>query len=96
MRMDEMERHIRMTGIKWAWFFLVLTLGTWTIVELSTAGTLPLAGMLLIGQFLVYSVVIMIEKHRVDEEQSRSTLLLAIVVVAAVLACGAIAWFLIR
>lgn len=93
-KMDEMELQTRAVGIKWAWFFLVLALGTWTAIELTQTGSLPLAGLLLVTQFLIYFTVVSIQKRRMGDDRTLPSALLFGIIALTVVGFGVIAWFM--
>lgn len=93
-KMDEMELHTRAIGVKWAWFFLVLALGAWTIIELIRTGSLPLAGLLLVVQFLIYFIVSTIQERRLGDERALPSALMSGIIAVAVVGFGILAWFM--
>lgn len=93
MQVDEMEQQTRLFGMKWAWLFLVMAVGVWSVIEKIHTGSLPLAGMLLIVQFLVYFGVVSVERHKADDERGRSSILMAVAMTLVVVAFGLVVWF---
>ncbi|AKB33147.1 hypothetical protein MSSAC_1759 [Methanosarcina siciliae C2J] len=54
---DEMEMAINLKAVKWAWFYTVLFLFTWTIHDYVKQGTLNAAFFLLISQNIIYLAI---------------------------------------
>lgn len=89
-KMDEMELRINQKGIKWSWFFLVLSLfiwGAYNLIETQEA-TLPL--ILLFLQFVVYFFVTSVTKLKMDDNSGKKQILLFCGVICLILVFGVI------
>ncbi|MGO1528129.1 hypothetical protein [Senegalia sp. (in: firmicutes)] len=53
-KIDEMEMQISLVSMKWAWFYTVIFLFVWTIVDYINTGEMGLAFFLFITQNLVH------------------------------------------
>lgn len=73
-KMDEMGLNINLKGIKWSWFFLVVSLFIWGIYEYvkTQATSLPL--ILFTLQFLVYFFVTNIAKWKVGDASGKKSM----------------------
>lgn len=64
LKMDEMEMAITLKAVRVAWFYTVVFLFVWTIVEFSQSKTMGLPFILLISQNLVFMLVQLFLKRR--------------------------------
>lgn len=89
-KMDEMELKIRQEGLKWSWFFMVLSLVIWGGYNYIKTQEMSLPLMLFTLQFLVYFFVTSISKLKVDDDSGKKQILIAIGVLFFIIAFGAI------
>lgn len=69
-RMDEMEMAINLTSIKWAWFYTVLFLFTWTILDYVKRGDFNTpAFLLLTTQNLIFLAISQYLKWKLGKDE---------------------------
>ena len=71
-KMDEMELNINLKGIKWSWFFLVISLFIWGMYDYVKTQSTSLPLILFILQFLVYFLVTNIAKWKVGDSNGKN------------------------
>jgi len=89
-KMDEMELEINQKGIKWSWFFMVISLFIWGGYNYAKAQKMPLPLILVTLQFLVYFFVTSISKLKVDDGSCKKQVLISIGVLFLIIVFGAI------
>jgi len=100
-KMDEMELEINQKGIKWSWFFMVISLFIWgghnyakaqkmPLHNYAKAQKMPLPLILVTLQFLVYFFVTSISKLKVDDGSCKKQVLISIGVLFLIIVFGAI------
>jgi len=92
-KMDEMESSINQIGIKWSWFFTVLSLFIWGGFSYYKSQEMSIPMILLIMQFLVYFVVTSIAKSKVDDNSGKKQILSSIGILVLLIAFGLILYF---
>jgi prepilin signal peptidase PulO-like enzyme (type II secretory pathway) len=92
-KMDEMELKINQKGIKWSWFFMVLSLFTWGGYNYIKTQEISFPLILVILQFLVYYIVTSISKLKIDDDSSKKQILISIGVLFLLIAFGTILYF---
>lgn len=92
-KMDEMELRISQKGIKWSWFFMVLSLVIWGGYNYVKTQQMSLPLILFTLQFLVYFFVTSISKLKFDDDSGKKQILIAIGVLFFIIAFGAILYF---
>lgn len=92
-KMDEMEANINQIGIKWSWFFTVLSLFIWGGFSCYKTHEMSIPLILLTLQFLVYFVVTNIAKAKVDDRSGRKQILMSIGILFLLIAFGFILYF---
>jgi len=70
-KMDEMELSINLKGIKWSWFFMVISLFIWGIYDFIKTQSTSLPLTLFALQFLVYFFVTNISKWKVGDDSGK-------------------------
>lgn len=71
-KMDEMELNINIKGIKWSWFFLVISLFVWGVYEYVKTQVISMPLILLTSQYLVYFFVTNIAKLKMGDERGKN------------------------
>lgn len=92
-KMDEMELRINQKGIKWSWFFVVLSLFIWGAYNFVKTHEMTLPLILFLLQFLVYFFVTSIAKLKVDDNSGKKQILIFCGVICLILVFGAILYF---
>lgn len=92
-RMDEMELKIDQIGIKWSWFFMVLSLVIWGGYNYVKIQEISLPLILFTLQFLVYYFVTSIAKLKVDDDNGKKQTLISLGVFFLLIVFGAILYF---
>lgn len=92
-KMDEMELRISQKGIKWSWFFMVLSLVIWGGYNYVKTQQMSLPLILFTLQFFVYFFVTSISKLKFDDDSGKKQILIAIGVLFFIIAFGAILYF---
>ncbi|EDK32545.1 hypothetical protein [Clostridium kluyveri] len=92
-KMDEMELKINQEGIKWSWFFMVLSLVIWGGYNYVKIQEVSLPLTLVTLQFLVYFFVTSIAKLKVDDDSSRKQILIYFGIIFLIIVFGAILYF---
>lgn len=92
-KMDEMEIKINQKGIKWSWFFMVLSLFIWGGYNYIKTQETSLPLILVTLQFLVYFFVTCISKSKVDDDSGKKQILIFIGVLFLLIAFGVILHF---
>lgn len=67
-KMDEMEQNINLKGIKWSWFFMVISLFIWGVYDYVKTQSASLPLFLFSMQFLIYFFVTNIAKWKAGDE----------------------------
>lgn len=92
-KMDEMELKINQKGIKWSWFFMVLSLVIWGGYNYVKTQEVSLPLILFTLQFLVYFFVTSIAKLKVDDDGGKKQILISFGVIFLIIVFGAILYF---
>lgn len=92
-KMDEMEWKINLKGIKWSYFFLVVSLFIWGAYNFIKTQEISLPSILVILQFLVYFFVTSIAKSNVDDDRGKKQIFISLGVIILLLVFGAILYF---
>ena len=92
-KMDEMELKINQIGIKWSWFFMVLSLVIWGGFNYVKTQETSLPMILFILQFLVYFFVTSVAKLKVDDDSGKKQLLISFGVIFLLIVFGVILYF---
>ncbi|WP_295585854.1 hypothetical protein [uncultured Oscillibacter sp.] len=94
-KMDEMELHIQLRALRWAWLADVLVLAVWGIWGSIRTGRMTAPMYLLIFQNLIYFFAVQAGKIRVGDQDGRRSLVLCAVMAAALVVLSALlAWCL--
>jgi len=70
-KMDEMELSINTKGIKWSWFFTVMSLFIWGVYDWIKAQSVSIPLILFGMQFIVYFFVTNIAKWKVGDDNGK-------------------------
>ena len=89
-KMDEMELHIQLRAMRWAWVADVLVLAVWGIWGSLQTGKLTAPMYLLIFLNLVFFVGVQVGKLRVGDMEGRRSLVLCAVMAAVLVVLGAL------
>ena len=90
---DEMQLHIELSAMKWAWAFDVAVLLVWGVWDRARTGHFTGPMYLLVLQNLLYLVAVQIGKWRVGDEEGRRGLAGYLAAAAGVLLLGgALMW----
>ena len=92
-KMDEMELKINQKGIKWSWFFMMLSLVIWGGFNYVKSQEMSLPMILLILQFLVYFFVTSVAKLKVDDDSGKKQILISFGVIFLLIVFGVILYF---
>ncbi|MBP1761446.1 MAG: hypothetical protein H6Q64_988 [Firmicutes bacterium] len=92
-KMDEMELKINQEGIKWSWFFMVLSLVIWGGFNYVKTQEMSLPQILFILQFLVYFFVTSVAKVKVDDDSSKKQILISFGVIFLLIIFGVFLYF---
>lgn len=92
-KMDEMELIINQEGIKWSWFFMVLSLFIWGGYNYIKTQEMSFPLILVALQFLVYYFVTSISKLKIDDDSGKKQILMSIGVLFLLVVFGAILYF---
>lgn len=92
-KMDEMELKINQKGIKWSWFFVVLSLFVWGTYNLVKTHEITLPLILVVLQYVVYFLVTSVAKLKVDDNSGKKQILFFCIVICLTLVFGAILYF---
>jgi len=92
-KMDEMELEINQKGIKWSWFFMVLSLVIWGGFNYVKTQEMSLPTILFILQFLVYFFVTSVAKIKVDDDSGKKQILISFGVIFLLIVFGVILYF---
>lgn len=92
-KMDEMELKINQKGIKWSWFFVVLSLFVWGIYNVVKTHEITLPLILVMLQYVVYFLVTSVAKLKVDDNSGKKQILFFCIVICLTLVFGAILHF---
>lgn len=92
-KMDEMELKINQKGIKWSWFFVVLSLFVWGTYNLVKTHEITLPLILVGLQYVVYFLVTSVAKLKVDDNNGKKQILFFCIVICLTLVFGAILYF---
>lgn len=92
-KMDEMELKINQKGIKWSWFFIVLSLVIWGGYNYVKTQEVSLPLTLVTLQFLVYFFVTSIAKLKVGDDSGRKQILIYFGVIFLIIVFGVILYF---
>jgi hypothetical protein len=92
-KMDEMELKINQKGIKWSWFFMVLSLVIWGGYNYVKTQAISLPLILFTLQFLVYFFVTSIAKLKVDDDNGKKQILISLGVFFLLIVFGVILYF---
>jgi hypothetical protein len=89
-KMDEMELEINQKGIKWSWFFMVLSLVIWGGFNYVKTQEISLPMILFILQFLVYFFVTSVAKLKMDDDSGKKQILISFGVIFLLIVFGVI------
>lgn len=89
-KMDEMELRISQKGIKWSWFFMVISLFVWGSYQYIKTKETSLPLILVTLQYLVYFLVTSIEKTKLDDNSGKKKLFLSLGITLLLLVFGTI------
>lgn len=89
-KMDEMELQINLKGIKWSWFFVVLSLFFWGCYNYVKTQEMTLPLILFTLQFLVYFFVTSVSKIKADDDSGKKQIIILSGVIILLLLFGAI------
>ena len=92
-KMDEMELKINQEGIKWSWFFVVLSLFIWGGYNYVKTQEMSLPMILFLLQFLVYFFVTSVAKLKVDDASGKNQILISLGVMLLLIVFGVILYF---
>lgn len=92
-KMDEMELKINQKGIKWSWFFMMLSLVIWGGFNYVKSQEMSLPMILFILQFLVYFFVTSVAKLKVDDDSGKKQILISFGVIFLLIVFGVILYF---
>lgn len=92
-KMDEMELKINQEGIKWSWFFVVLSLFIWGGYNYVKTQEMSLPMILFLLQFLVYFFVTSVAKLKVDDASGKNQILIFLGVIFLLIVFGVILYF---
>lgn len=92
-KMDEMELKINQEGIKWSWFFVVLSLFIWGGYNYVKTQEMSLPMILFLLQFLVYFFVTSVAKLKVDDASGKNQILISLGVIFLLIVFGVILYF---
>lgn len=92
-KMDEMELKINQEGIKWSWFFVVLSLIIWGGYNYVKTQEMSLPMILFLLQFLVYFFVTSVAKLKVDDASGKNQILIFLGVIFLLIVFGVILYF---
>lgn len=92
-KMDEMELEINQKGIKWSWFFMVMSLVIWGGFNYVKTQEMSLPTILFILQFLVYFFVTSVAKLKVDDDSGKKQILISFGVIFLLIVFGVILYF---
>lgn len=92
-KMDEMELKINQEGIKWSWFFMVLSLVIWGGFNYVKTQEMSLPQILFILQFLVYFFVTSVAKLKVDDDSGKKQILISFGVISLLVIFGVFLYF---
>ncbi len=92
-KMDEMELKINQEGIKWSWFFVVLSLFIWGGYNYVKTQEMSLPMILFLLQFLVYFFVTSAAKLKVDDASGKNQILISLGVMLLLIVFGVILYF---
>lgn len=92
-KMDEMELKINQEGIKWSWFFVVLSLFIWGGYNYVKTQEMSLPMILFLLQFLVYFFVTSVAKLKVDDASGKNQILFFLGVIFLLIVFGVILYF---
>lgn len=87
-KMDEMELHIQLRAMRWAWLADVLVLAVWGIWGTAKTGRMTAPMYLLIFQNLVFFVGVQLGKLRVGDPEGKRSLMAAAVMAAVLVILG--------
>lgn len=87
-RMDEMELHIQLSAMRWAWLADFLVLAVWGIWGTVQTGRMTAPMYLLILQNPVFFAGVQIGKLRVGDPEGRRSLIAAAVMVVVLVVLG--------
>lgn len=86
--MDEMELHIQLRAMRWAWLADVLVLAVWGIWGTVKTGRMTAPMYLLIFQNLVFFVGVQLSKLRVGDPEGKRSLMAAAVMATVLVVLG--------
>ena len=87
-KMDEMELHIQLRAMRWAWLADVLVLAVWGIWGTVKTGRMTAPMYLLIFQNLVFFVGVQLGKLRMGDPEGKRSLMAAAVMAAVLVILG--------
>ncbi|MCI1965265.1 MAG: hypothetical protein LKJ17_03935 [Oscillospiraceae bacterium] len=73
-KMDEMETKIALESIRWCWFFTVVALFLWSVLDIVKTGKATLPCYLLAFQNLIYFFATQIGKWKAGDERGRKAI----------------------